>query len=1540
MSIQAQGQITLVDIGDLGDLSVFPQSNQPTVVVYDPETSTYSPNWQANHLVLTPIIYYGSTSITPSSTTIRWYYQIGTSSRQLITSSNTDYSISNGILTVLSNILSSYDNIAYTIEVDYVESNTSDTLHAVGQISFAKVVNGNQVKSLTITGGNTLLYNSDGTCRNSPAILSATLQNTTLSTWQYQVGTGSSATWSNIAGASDTVLVVNENAAYFSNDVAYIRAVAVDSSVYDECSIVKVRDGAPGDAVDSVILTNESQMVPCDANNDPVTGAFTNCTTTITIYEGNDEKTSEWTITLDKTHGVDGTYNSTTHTFTASSLTSTTGYVIFTCTKTGHATLTKTYSLVKVKAGADGQPGTSPTVYTLDVDTVVINKAENGTLTPSVVHLNGYSQTGSAARTAYTGWLKVLNSGGTVVSSARASTLAYTVPSGTTKLTAQLCASASSSVVYDTQTILTVSDGATGSSGANALNFILGNYQDVIPCTSDGKAAAAQTITIPYAAYSGSSRIGCTASYSTLPSGVTYNNSSSQSGTTSRDGKLVLNVASGATFGNATTMTGTITITLTANSQTNTKTYTWTKNTKAVDGQPGAAGADGYNVATIFLYKRADSAPSAPTGTFTYNFTTGAITPSSSISTWETSIPADNGKPCYVMSVSLRSNTTTATFTWPTPVKLVQDGQPGQDGQPYIVNVTNDTIYRIYGDDGSFSISQPDYGFSLQRQNGTILQPETDYTVVISMLPSMDIATSYETKQQEILALGYSDIIQGLTDNTTTPATPKIMELDTVLTNDTTSYLFSLENLMYGTPTYQTYREEVLALEDVLSNETIVFLVTFYIGTDVVGKQILYLNTSVNSSLAAFTGIAVKIREAQENASYYFTDTGLVINSGDFTINKGDSQILYFDTNRRQFIFNGVVYATGGSFTGDIYAEDGYFKGELQGATGNFTGTITANAGEIGGFIIRDDRLVSCITDENNNPVIELIGGDINNNITGKIVANNIEIGQGAIIKEYINLGNTARLFGNADDTRLLIAGTDEPAPGQQPTYQNPHIIINKDGTMGVGNIYLDGINSRISGGLSSLGADWFISPTVASFSNIVASGKIVSSIFEYNKLQIVGGQMAFRPVYEIASFTVFSEEDRIIRITLTSDTDLAENDVLYFYPTNASFTPGEGLGARIESIDEAEDETKIYSVHYGVCDVDDLTKQYKYAIHFGRVIEPGTSSVSVQNALLLGVNSTVNEGILLPKGLTLKEPIGYDTTNETFTYGALPRAYLGDLSQLEGIILAAENFKYGLYADNVVLNGSLTTRQVGDVVGDEHYAGINTNGPVESNKIVNVTNNRVVIWAGAEGVSNNDIADAPFQVTQDGSIYANKVIFEGYIITKSIIQASALYATSIYGGTETTEAPLSIYSTYQGINFYNSQGTTTVDDDRITLSITNSGLLAYSSDSHAVPFITLDETTGEASYYGKVYATSIELGNFTVTGNEIRNKNAGRLIISNTELTYDLYPGNTVMFKVANGSTQLKTDLVEIQKDITFGSGTKKLSYKQVTGGYDLFVG
>ena len=91
-------------------------------------------------------------------------------------------------------------------------------------------------------------------------------------------------------------------------------------------------------------------------------------------------------------------------------------------------------------------------------------------------------------------------------------------------------------------------------------------------------------------------------------------------------------------------------------------------------------GDAGNNAGLVFLYQRAASAPSNPSGTQTYTYATGAIT-GGTLGSWTADIPAVNGNPCYRIQAPVASTGTTASITsWSTPVLFVQDGAAGSAG--------------------------------------------------------------------------------------------------------------------------------------------------------------------------------------------------------------------------------------------------------------------------------------------------------------------------------------------------------------------------------------------------------------------------------------------------------------------------------------------------------------------------------------------------------------------------------------------------------------------------------------------------------------------------------------------------------------------------------------------------------------------------------------------------------------------------------------------------------------------------------------------
>lgn len=102
------------------------------------------------------------------------------------------------------------------------------------------------------------------------------------------------------------------------------------------------------------------------------------------------------------------------------------------------------------------------------------------------------------------------------------------------------------------------------------------------------------------------------------------------------------------------------------------------------DGENGTPGTDGYNTATVYLYIRAASAPTAPAGNIVYTFATSAV--SGELSGWSRNVPATDGNPCWVIGAQAVGRTSTVTLTqssWSTPVKLVEDGVDGEGSTTY-----------------------------------------------------------------------------------------------------------------------------------------------------------------------------------------------------------------------------------------------------------------------------------------------------------------------------------------------------------------------------------------------------------------------------------------------------------------------------------------------------------------------------------------------------------------------------------------------------------------------------------------------------------------------------------------------------------------------------------------------------------------------------------------------------------------------------------------------------------------------------------------
>ena len=579
---KAYGSITIVDIGDLGTLSVYPESNQPSSMIYDPNQNggTYSPDWTTTNLQLTPIIYYGGKQLNAadSGVSVEWTRKVGSNAENSIDAANGEsMDAASKVLTVNKNTLNPSGStiITYVCKVTYKEPQTQTNLTAEGRISFSLIVQPTNIKSCSIIGESVFLYDSSQQLVGAKEIqLTAKLDNCSIEAWQYKDSNGN---WVSIEGETGVTLTIKaDNATYFQSDIATIRLQTNVEGLYDLHTITKVRDGASGDSVIVAVLSNEDQMIAFNAEGEAIDGAYDQATTTLTVYEGNTDVTSEATITASAS-GVEGEWNNPT--YTVSALNAQTGTVTFTI-QYGGKTLSKVFSLVKIQAGADG---ITPTIYSLSVNSLVVNKTISNVYTPATITAQAYQQTGNN-KTAYNGRYKIYVNDSDTPSYTSASeelSATYTPSGSVSKVRFELYAAGGTSTLLDTQTVIITSDGATGADGAGGISFVLGNYSDVIPCNTDGTAKATTIINIPFTAFKGTARIACTASVTTaLENGVTL--STNTDGTADAAGLLKITIPANSIISSGNS--GNFNITLTADSQTSEQIYTWTKNIQAESG--------------------------------------------------------------------------------------------------------------------------------------------------------------------------------------------------------------------------------------------------------------------------------------------------------------------------------------------------------------------------------------------------------------------------------------------------------------------------------------------------------------------------------------------------------------------------------------------------------------------------------------------------------------------------------------------------------------------------------------------------------------------------------------------------------------------------------------------------------------------------------------------------------------------------------------------------------------------------------------------
>lgn len=568
MATTSYGSITIVDITDVGEFSVYPQANKAQTQIYDPDTNgdlAYTPNWAAsnNSLVITPVAFYAGKNKS-SVATYQWKKYVNGvvtnfGSNEVVSGTrNETLTINANILTISSPIVT-YEVTAYYSSVEFGET----PLEATGRIDFSLISQGSSVPSVKITGQNIFAYDAAGNLKatsSNPIELTASYSHVTAVGWKYKSGN----TWVNYPdkynGSTDTKTTGNNPTlkvfdqqtddgttsgnTIFVDDRLAIRYEGTDIkgvTIYDEFTITKLRDGG---MIASATLTNDNQMLPADKSGVIPSTAYGDATTSkITIYDKNGNvDTNSWYIDIAATEGItyqkskngsDWSLSSVTGRdyiyvkVTEMSNTVSTGNITFTCThKTDSSAsqIVKTFSLVKINAGQDGDDAE---VYDIKSDVIAINRAKNadgtgGAYTPESVTFTAYKTVGSETSVYSNGFIQIFADGVVKNTSTTArGSVTYTMSTspGAQVIRGVLYKENSFTTELASQSAIVTNDGAKGAageSGLGALNIIIDNEHDGLVCGANNKTTKSQSLIVKYTGYQGTTTRDTTISNPTL----------------------------------------------------------------------------------------------------------------------------------------------------------------------------------------------------------------------------------------------------------------------------------------------------------------------------------------------------------------------------------------------------------------------------------------------------------------------------------------------------------------------------------------------------------------------------------------------------------------------------------------------------------------------------------------------------------------------------------------------------------------------------------------------------------------------------------------------------------------------------------------------------------------------------------------------------------------------------------------------------------------------------------------------------------------
>ena len=509
--------------------------------------------------------------------------------------------------------------------------------------------------------------------------------------------------------------------------------------------------------------------------------------------------------------------------------------------------------------------------------------------------------------------------------------------------------------------------------------------------------------------------------------------------------------------------------------------------------------------------------------------------------------------------------------------------------------------------------------------------------------------------------------------------------------------------------------------------------------------------------------------------------------------------------------------------------------------------------------------------------------------------------------------------------------------------------------------ITIDGARGVIESNNYKDGLGWKLSNTESIFNDVTVRGSIGASVLKYGEVQAIGGALLVRPssrivfAEEIEELNELSQntEQLNLRLILESAAGFIEDEYCRIDGELSSTGISHSFYKVLKIIkeeDSIEQKEIIVSLLEGNTPISPNKMIGKSIVHFGK-----------EGSVGLALNGSIDNSFTPPAALTVFDfGLAETSTEEAVTISeveatvakkvvgrVIPRIVLGYLPSETQYGYAGGT--YGLYAENVLLQGELVTNSlrtnissgISTLYRDDHANSANTNaGQLFGDKA-----GEILLWAGAPGYTPTDIEKAPFFVDKNGNLFASSGYFKGTIITEAKITASEIETPVLRGhvredGNETPA--LTITDAAKGIVFTATENNDTkkifeLNKDSIVANVEtfsfNDTFKITREGSLVVPKICYNTNSTNAIIIDQQAIT------FTDNFNNVSMSGSAR-----NQINF----GDGISF-LANGASSMTINQqnVEISKSLTLNESVwykGKVEYKPASSngvlvGYDIFV-